>query len=43
MSKSPDIAVLGAGAFGTALASVVARRGDPVFFARPQQGGHGTH
>ncbi len=31
MSKSPDIAVLGAGAFGTALASVVARRGDPVF------------
>ncbi len=26
-----DIAVIGAGAFGTALASVVARRGDPVF------------
>ena len=28
---STDIAVIGAGAFGTALASVVARRGDPVF------------
>jgi glycerol-3-phosphate dehydrogenase (NAD(P)+) len=30
MSKQPDIAVIGAGAFGTALASVVARRGIPV-------------
>ena len=28
---STDIAVIGAGAFDTALASVVARRGDPVF------------